>query len=113
MASPNKPKWQRKVQLDFKAAPFSKSSDEPAPLYNKYRRWLEQATGVCLGRCNWTGTLRVICTEAQYGRLALLALQDEGLKRLLDNTLTAYIEEHPGVTTFYGKGLNDEELGHG
>lgn len=105
-----KPRQQRKVRLDFRAAPFGKRADKPAPVYNKARKWLQQSTGICLGRCDWTGTLRVICTEAQYGRMVMLAREDAELHALLKETPTTYEE---GVTTFYARGLNDEEKDHG
>jgi len=97
------------VHLEMDLEVFSKKKDHMHTVrghnVNEARIILENATGICLGRSDWSGKGTLIITWEQYGKLIHFSKAHNVLKEAVEKagiTITTHTEK----CIFHGKGIH-------
>jgi len=97
------------VHIEMDLEVFNKKNDVAVsmhgPKVNEARRILENATGICLGRSDWSGHGTLIITWEQYGKLIYFSKYHTVLKEAIGKA-SIIVTQHTDKCIFHGKGIN-------
>lgn len=96
------------IEVTMSMACFHKQRDRIKPgagyKYNPDREALEKATGICLGRCNWEGSQKLVMTADEFVDLWVVS-QGAGLSALRGAVVSADVRRlAPDTDVMYSRG---------